>query len=63
MHESTTLFRLEDLGSANPNNTVSNSAVVHCAAGEVIQVKAAGSGRIYGSTKGIFTTFNVMKIS
>lgn len=62
MHETTTLFRLEDLGTANPENTVSNSALIRCGAQEVIQVKAAGSGSIYGSTGG-FTTFNVMKIS
>ena len=61
MHGGNTLFRLEDLHM--DGNTVSNSALVRCGAGEVIQVKAAGRGSIYGSTGGVFSTFNVIKIS
>ena len=59
LHATATLFRLEDLGTNMPNNTVSNSALVRCFTGEVIQVKAAGSGRIFGEYNGKFTTLNI----
>ena len=57
VHATATLFRLEDLRMSG--NTVSNSALVRCFTGEVIQVKAAGSGRIFGEYNGKFTTLNI----
>ena len=59
LHATDPLFRLEDLGDAIPENTVSNAALVRCFSGEVIQVKAAGPGSILGEINYAFTTLNI----
>ena len=59
LHGTVTLFRLEDLGDAIPYNTVSNSALVRCFAGEAIQVKAVRPGSIFGLDNNAFTTLNI----
>ena len=60
-HESHTVLSVADSDSGNIYNTVSNSALVDCAAGEEIRVRATRAGYVYGVNKR--TTFTVMLIA
>ena len=58
----TRIIRFSHNYTGSPWNTVSNSALVSCSMGEIIQMKGWSSGSIYGEANMRWSSFSVIKV-
>ena len=58
----TTIIRFSENYTGLPWNTVSNSALVSCSMGEIIQMKGWSSGSIYGEANVRYSSFSVINV-
>ena len=56
----TRIIRFSENYTGSPWNTVSNSALVACSMGEIIQMKGWSSGSIYGEANVRYSSFSVI---